>query len=79
VSVDTTAKSSDVETINVEEDEGDMQSPKATTAPSPGRQAAETPDAWGARAFHIKHRPSGQRRVEQEVEEGPGQAFQAES
>jgi hypothetical protein len=36
-------KSSDVKTIDVEEDEGDVQSPKATTAPSPGRQAAETP------------------------------------
>jgi hypothetical protein len=43
VSVDTTTRSSDVETIDVEEDEGDVQLPKATTAPSPGRQAAETP------------------------------------
>jgi hypothetical protein len=43
VSADTTMKSSDVETIDVEEDEGDVQSPKATTAPSPDRQTAETP------------------------------------
>jgi hypothetical protein len=43
VSVDTTTRSPDVETINVEQDEGDVQSPKATTAPSLGRQAAETP------------------------------------
>jgi hypothetical protein len=43
VSVDTTMKSFDVETINVDEDEGDVQSPKATTAPSPRRKAAETP------------------------------------
>jgi hypothetical protein len=43
VSADTTTKSSDVETINIDEDEGDVQSPKATTAPSPGRQAVETP------------------------------------
>jgi hypothetical protein len=37
VSPDTTTKSSDVKTIDVEEDEGDVQSPKATTAPSPRR------------------------------------------
>jgi hypothetical protein len=43
VSVDTISKSSDVETTDVEEDEGDVQSPKATTVPSPGRWAAETP------------------------------------
>jgi hypothetical protein len=43
VSADITMRSSDVETIDVEEDEGDVQSPKATTTPSPGRQAAETP------------------------------------
>jgi hypothetical protein len=42
VSADTTTVSSDVETIDVE-DEGDVQSPKATSAPSPGKQAAETP------------------------------------
>jgi hypothetical protein len=42
VSADTTTVSSDVETIDVD-DEGDVQSPKATTAPSPGKQAAETP------------------------------------
>jgi hypothetical protein len=43
VSTDTTTVSSDIETINVEDDEGDVQSPKATMALSPGRQAAETP------------------------------------
>jgi hypothetical protein len=43
VSADTTTVSSDVKTIDVEYDEGDMQSPKATTAPSPGGQVAETP------------------------------------
>jgi hypothetical protein len=43
VSVDTSTRSSDVETIDVEEDEGDVQSPKATTASSPGRRVAETP------------------------------------
>jgi hypothetical protein len=36
VSADTTTFSSDVETIDVGDDEGDVQSPKATTAPSPG-------------------------------------------
>jgi hypothetical protein len=41
--VDTTTISSDVETIDVDDEEGDMQSPKATTALSPGRQAVETP------------------------------------
>jgi hypothetical protein len=43
VSADTTTKSSDIEIIDVEGEEGDMQSPKATTASSPDRQAAETP------------------------------------
>jgi hypothetical protein len=43
VSADTTTRSSNVETIDVEEDEGNVQSPKATTAPSPRKQAAETP------------------------------------
>jgi hypothetical protein len=43
VSVDTTTKSSDVETIDVDGEEGDMQSPRTTTAPSPDRQATETP------------------------------------
>jgi hypothetical protein len=43
VLADTTTVSSDVETIDVEDDEGDMQLPKATTAPSPGKQVAETP------------------------------------
>jgi hypothetical protein len=42
VSADTTTISFDVETIDVE-DEGDMQSPKATTAPSLGKRATETP------------------------------------
>jgi hypothetical protein len=37
VSADTTTKSSDVETIDVEGEEGDMQSPRTTTAPSPDR------------------------------------------
>jgi hypothetical protein len=32
-----------VETIDVEGEEGDVQSPRATTASSPDRQAAETP------------------------------------
>jgi hypothetical protein len=43
VSADTTMLSSDVETINVKGDEGDVQSPKATTALSLAGQAAETP------------------------------------
>jgi hypothetical protein len=43
VSADTTTATFDVETIDVEDDEGDVQSPKATTTPSPGGQAAETP------------------------------------
>jgi hypothetical protein len=43
VSVDTTTKSSDVETIDVKGDEGDVQSPKETTAPSPDRQVVEMP------------------------------------
>jgi hypothetical protein len=52
VSLDTTTISSDVETINVDDGEGDVESPKATTAPSartprravsPGKQAVETP------------------------------------
>jgi hypothetical protein len=42
VSADTTA-SSNVETIDVEDVDGDVQSPKATTTPSQGGQAAETP------------------------------------
>jgi hypothetical protein len=40
---DTTTKSFDIETIDVEEDEGDVQSPRATTAMSPGTRAVETP------------------------------------
>jgi hypothetical protein len=43
VSTDTTTVSSDIETIDAEDDKGDVQSPKAITAPSLGRQAAETP------------------------------------
>jgi hypothetical protein len=43
VSTNTTTISSHVETIDVEDEEGDVQSPKATTSPLPGRQAAETP------------------------------------
>jgi hypothetical protein len=43
VSADTATKSSDVKTFDVKEDKGDVQSPKATTVPSPERQAAETP------------------------------------
>jgi hypothetical protein len=43
VSEDTATRSFDVKTIDIEEDEGDVQSSKATTAPSPGRRAAETP------------------------------------
>jgi hypothetical protein len=35
--------SSDVDTIDVEDDDGDVQSPKATTALSPAGQAEETP------------------------------------
>jgi hypothetical protein len=42
VSADTTAISFDIETIDVDDEEGDMQSLKATTAPSLGKQAAET-------------------------------------
>jgi hypothetical protein len=37
VSTDTTTISSDVETIDIDDEEGDAQSPKATTALSPGR------------------------------------------
>jgi hypothetical protein len=43
VLTDTTSKSSDVETIDVEEDEGDVQSPRATAVLPPGRRAAEAP------------------------------------
>jgi hypothetical protein len=43
VSADTTTKSSDVKTIDVDGEEGDVQSPRAITASSPDRQAAETP------------------------------------
>jgi hypothetical protein len=43
VSADTTTMSFDVEAINVADDEGDVQSLKATAAPSPGGLAAEMP------------------------------------
>jgi hypothetical protein len=43
VSVDTTTISSDIETIDVDDGEGDAQSPKASTAPPPGKQAVEMP------------------------------------
>jgi hypothetical protein len=42
VSADTTTISFDVETINVDDGEGDVESPKATTAPSLGKQAVVT-------------------------------------
>jgi hypothetical protein len=43
VSADTTTISSDVETINIDDGEGDVKSPKATAAPSLGKQAVEMP------------------------------------
>jgi hypothetical protein len=43
VSADTTTMSSNLKTIDVEDDESDVQSPKAMTAPSPAGQVAETP------------------------------------
>jgi hypothetical protein len=43
VSVDTTTISSDVETIDVDDGEGDVESTRATMAPSPGKQAVATP------------------------------------
>jgi hypothetical protein len=43
VSANTTTISSDFETIGVDDGDGDVQSPKATTTPSPGKQAVETP------------------------------------
>jgi hypothetical protein len=43
VSADTTTISSNIETIDIDDEDGDVQSPKATTAPSPGKQAVETP------------------------------------
>jgi hypothetical protein len=43
VSVDTATKSSDIEIIDIEEDEGDVQSSKARTALSLERQAAGRP------------------------------------
>jgi hypothetical protein len=43
VSADTTMISSDVQTIDDDDDEGDLQSPKATTARRQRGQAVETP------------------------------------
>jgi hypothetical protein len=43
MSADTTTISSDIETIDIDDGEGDVQSPKATTTPSPGNHAVETP------------------------------------
>jgi hypothetical protein len=43
VSADTTTISSNVETIDVDDEEGDVQLPKATTALSLGEQAVEMP------------------------------------
>jgi hypothetical protein len=40
---DTTMISSDVETIDIDDGEGDVKSPKATAAPSLGKQAVEMP------------------------------------
>jgi hypothetical protein len=43
VSADSTIISFDVETIDVDDGEGDMRSPKSTTALSPEKQVVETP------------------------------------
>jgi hypothetical protein len=43
VSADTATISSNIETIDIDDDEGDVQLPKATTAPSPGKQGRSTP------------------------------------
>jgi hypothetical protein len=43
VSVDTTTISSDVETNDVDDGEGDVESTRATMAPSPGKQVVEMP------------------------------------
>jgi hypothetical protein len=43
VSADTTTICSDVETLAVDDGEGDVESPKATAALSPGKQEVETP------------------------------------
>jgi hypothetical protein len=43
VLADKTTIISNVETINVDDGEGDVELPKATTVPSPGKQAVETP------------------------------------
>jgi hypothetical protein len=43
VSAHTTTISSDVETIDVDDGEGDVELPKAIAAPSPGKQVVETP------------------------------------
>jgi hypothetical protein len=39
----TTIISSNIETIDIDDEEGDVQSPKATTTPLLGKQAVETP------------------------------------
>jgi hypothetical protein len=43
----------DTETIDVEDEEGDVESPKATTALSPGKQVVETP----RQALKMQERP----------------------
>jgi hypothetical protein len=43
VSAGTTKISSDVETIDIDDEEGDTQLPKATTTLSLGKQAVEAP------------------------------------
>jgi hypothetical protein len=43
VSADTTTISFDIETIDVDDEEGDTQSPTAIEVPSLGKQAVETP------------------------------------
>jgi hypothetical protein len=60
VSADNTTMSSDIEAIDVEDDEGDVQSPKATTAPLPGKHAVETPRPAPGRRFDL-HRALAQR------------------
>jgi hypothetical protein len=80
VSADTTTRSSDVKTTNVEgrgrhavaEGNNGFVAGKAGSGDAP-------PDAWGAGVIHIEHQPSRRCWVEQEVEEGPAQALQAES
>jgi hypothetical protein len=72
VSVDTTMKSSDVKNMDVEEHEGDMQSPKETTAPSPGRQAAETPRPTpGAQGLSTSSTPADNARSNKRLKKAP--------